>query len=582
MIPRQDPSLSPDALELRSERLGPLPLINRFLDRLGLETMLERFVPTSDRRVRLPYAKALGLLLRSILVEREPFYRQHETVSTFAAEAFGLTDESIRHAGDDAIGRALERLYDADRAVLVTEVVLAVQREFSLSMEELHNDSTTVSFCGQYPAAQGRNIRGKRAPMVTFGHSKAHRPDLKQLLFILTTSRDGGVPVQFRCTDGNTGDVATHSETWDSLCRVAGRPDFLYVADSKLCAHDPMTYIHEHKGRFVCVMPRNRLEDCEFRRWIQTHEPEWTLVWDREHPRREDGPRDRWWVCRPSLPSKEGWPVVWVYSSLMKLKQEHIRRENLAKAEEILEALNASLSGPRPRHRTKKDIEEHVAEILAQRKAARYLKVEVSAAERHTFKQAHRGRPGPDTTYVRKTRRTWRLRWQLDQAAVDYDRKSDGMYPLLTNDHTLTDAQVLEAHKGQPSIEKRFAQTKSVLEIAPVLLKNEDRIEAFFLLYFLALLVQALIERELRLAMKREGIEELPIYPEERVTSRPTTEQVLRLFSLAQRHVLMASGIPIKTFNGELSNLQEQVLGLLGVPLGAYSQGQAAGRPAPN
>ena len=568
--------LSPDALELRSERLGPLPLINRFLDRLGLEAMLERFVPTNDRRVRLPYAKALGLLLRSILVEREPFYRQHETVSTFAAEAYGLTDELVRHAGDDAIGRALERLYDADRAVLITEIVLAVQKEFSLAMEELHNDSTTVSFYGQYRAAQGRSIRGKRAPMVTFGHSKAHRPDLKQLLFILTTSRDGGVPVQFRCTDGNTSDVVTHQETWDALCRVAGRPEFLYVADSKLCAHEPMTYIHEHQGRFVCVMPRNRLEDGEFRKWIQTHEPEWFLVWDREHPRREDGPRDRWWVCRPSLPSKEGWPVVWVYSALLKLKQEHIRRENLAKTEEILESLNASLSGPRPRHRTKKDLEEHMVEILTQRKVARYLKVEVSAAESHTFKQANRGRPGPDTTYVRKTRRTWCLRWQLDQAAVDYDRKSDGMYPLLTNDRNLTDAQVLEAHKGQPSIEKRFEQTKSVLEIAPVLLKNEDRIEAFFLLYFLALLVHALIERELRLAMKREGIEQLPIYPEERTTSRPTTEQVLRLFSLAQRNVLTSNGIPIKTFYGELSNLQEQVLGLLGVPLGAYLQGAAA------
>jgi len=582
MITCQDPPLSPDALELRGERLGPLPLINRFLDRLGLEALLERFVPTTDRRVRLPYAKALGLLLRSILVEREPFYRQHETVSTFASAAFGLTDELALHAGDDAIGRALERLYDADRAVLVTEIILAVQREFALAMDELHNDSTTVSFCGQYPDAHGRMIRGKRSPMITFGHSKARRPDLKQLLFILTTSRDGGVPVQFRCGDGNTGDVVTHQETWDALCRVAGCTDFLYVADSKLCAHDPMTYIHEHKGRFVCVMPRNRMEDSEFRKWIQTHDPEWNLVWDREHPRREDGPRDRWWVFRPSLPSKEGWPVVWVYSSLMKLHQEHIRRENLAKAEELLEGLNASLSGPRPRHRTKKDLEEAVAELLAQRKVVRYLKVEVFAAESHTFKQAKRGRPGPKTTFVRKTRRTWRLRWQLDQVAVDYDKKSDGMYPLLTNDRTLTNAQALEAHKGQPSIEKRFEQTKSVMEIAPVLLKNVDRIEAFFLVYFLALLVQSLIERELRLAMKREGIEHLPLYPEERETARPTTEQVLRLFSLIQRNVLFYQGNPIKTFYAELSDLQEQVLGLLGVPLGAYGACRASERAANN
>ena len=109
-----------------------------------------------------------------------------------------------------------------------------------------------------------------------------------------------------------------------------------------------------------------------------------------------------------------------------------------------------------------------------------------------------------------------------------------------------------------------------------------DRIEAFFLVYFLALLVQSLIERELRLAMKREGIAHLPLYPEERETARPTTEQVLRLFSLIQRNVLFYQGNPIKTFYAELSDLQEQVLGLLGVPLGAYGACRASERAASN
>jgi len=130
----QAPPLSTDAFKLRSERVGPLPLINRFLDRLGLEDLLDRLVPTQDRRVRLPYAKGLGLLLRSILVEREAIYRQQEIVRGFWPEAYGLTPELVGHAGDDAIGRALERLFDADRAALLTEVVLAVQREFALGM----------------------------------------------------------------------------------------------------------------------------------------------------------------------------------------------------------------------------------------------------------------------------------------------------------------------------------------------------------------------------------------------------------------------------------------------------------------
>lgn len=142
----------------------------------------------------------------------------------------------------------------------------------------------------------------------------------------------------------------------------------------------------------------------------------------------------------------------------------------------------------------------------------------------------------------------------------------------MTNDRTLSPAQVLAAHKGQPRIEKRFEQVKSVHNIAPVFLKNEARIEALFTVYFLALVVQALIERELRLAMKREKLASLPLYPEARACRRPTTEHILRLFSLAQRHTLRDNGASVKVFEPELTELQLQVLKLLGVSITAYRQ----------
>ena len=84
------------------------------------------------------------------------------------------------------------------------------------------------------------------------------------------------------------------------------------------------------------------------------------------------------------------------------------------------------------------------------------------------------------------------------------------------------------------------------------------------------MLVQALIERELRQAMRREGIDELPLYPEERKTQRPTAEQILRLFSLTQRHILQQEEVSIHTFEPELTDLQRQILALLKVPLSTY------------
>ena len=555
---------------LHRERLGPLPIVNHFLDKLGLEALLDQFVPTTDRRCTLPYAKGLGVLLRSIIVEREPIYRQQETVQNFAPSAFGMTAEQAHQLRDDQLGRALDRLFDADRGSLLTAVVVAVGRQFRVRFRELHNDSTSVSFTGQYRGARGRQVRGRRAPWITYGHSKDHRPDLKQLLFILSVSADGGVPVQFRCADGQTNDSRTHLQTWEALREVAGRPDFVYVADSKLCSGEAMDAIDRQGGRFVTVLPRSRKEDAEFRKWLQTHEPTWDLVWDRPHPRRKDGPRDIWRVFRYPLPSRESWPVIWVSSSLLALQHEQRRRERLARAVQELEMLRGKLAGPRPRLRSKPQAQQKVDELLGRLNVARYVRARVVEQHEHRFRQEHRGRPGTKTRYRRITRRRLAVEWELDEAVIAYDRKSNGMYPLLSNDRSLTPAQVLEAHKRQPVLEKRFEQIKTVHEIAPVFLKNEGRIEALFFLYFLGLLTQALIERELRAAMKREAIASLPLYPEERACRRPASEQVLRLFSLTERSRLLRRGRTLQVFEPELTPLQRQVLSLLGLSTRAY------------
>lgn len=117
-----------------------------------------------------------------------------------------------------------------------------------------------------------------------------------------------------------------------------------------------------------------------------------------------------------------------------------------------------------------------------------------SEVEQHLYKQARRGRPGPDTAHRKITKRRFDIEWTLDHEAIACDQRTDGVFPLRTNDRTLSGAQVLVAYKGQPRIEKRFEQIKSVHEIAPVFLKNEARIEALFTSYFLALLVQALVD----------------------------------------------------------------------------------------
>ena len=103
----------------------------------------------------------------------------------------GLSRGDIVLLNDDRVGRALPRLFDAARASLLTRVVLDAITRFDIDVSQLHNDSTTVTFAGSHAAADGTVRGGKATPAVVRGHNKDHRPDLEQLVFILTVTADG-------------------------------------------------------------------------------------------------------------------------------------------------------------------------------------------------------------------------------------------------------------------------------------------------------------------------------------------------------------------------------------------------------
>lgn len=249
----QVPRWRTETLALHTERLGSLPLINHVLGRLRLEEHLERFVPTTERRVRLPYAKGLAVLVRSILIEREPIYRQAETVATFVPDAFGLRQALVPHLSDDAVGRALDRLYDADRAALLSEVVIASVEAFGVALDEVHNDATTVRLCGQYRQARGRALRGKRAPWITYGYSKDHRPDLKQLLLrrLSTKLPDFFTRLSFPrhppVSDPVAGSAKLLRSASSPACRLTSAPAALVWRLHK-AACDPPEWRHLHHG----------------------------------------------------------------------------------------------------------------------------------------------------------------------------------------------------------------------------------------------------------------------------------------------------------------------------------------------
>ena len=126
------------------------------------------------------------------------------------------------------------------------------------------------------------------------------------------------------------------------------------------------------------------------------------------------------------------------------------------------------------------------------------------------------------------------------------------------------------APKYQPRLEKRHEQLKSVYDVTPVWLNSVTRIEAFLFLYFVALLVQSIIERAVRQSMEKNGLESIPIYPESRECRSPTTDRILGLFENVHYHDLIRNGTIIQTFQPRLNEIQLLVLKLLDIPVEVF------------
>src|SRR5215471_14529079 len=539
-------------LRLHAVRVGALPILNCMIERMGLAEELALALKGSG------YAEALQALIKNILVERNALYAVGEWAALYDA---GLVAQG--KIGDDRLGRALDRLFAADRATLQTRIILAVMSGFDLKMERIHNDTTSVMVRGAYDSQDPKAIQLKN------GHSKEHRPDLKQLVYSLCVTSDGAVPVHFKAYDGNQTDDGIHLETWSRLRTLLQHPRFIYVADCKLCTEKNLRTIDRERGFFVTIVPKTRSEVATFSEAVLGGDVRWEEVL-RKRADRDEKAFDVIECAVGPYHLREGFMLYWYRSSQKKKRDQRDRNERIERTIERLETLDLRrMRGPK----TEAAIRKRVDEIITHHHAEEWITVEVKWDAVEKFKAITRGKPTAETTFRRIIQQVPRLHISTNAANIARSAAMDGIFPLTTNTREKP-VDVYKIYKYQPRIERRHALLKSTLDVAPIWLKKNTRIEALMFLEFIAQMIAALVERDLRKKMVEEKVELLCSLPEGRASKTPTIEQVLRLFENQNKHVLYDGDRLIKQFADPLTPVQSQILQLLEIPTAVYGPGK--------
>lgn len=547
--------------QLQRYEVSAMPILFKFIGQIGLREILLDYLPPHGNE-KIATVDTLLFLICNLALGKHPLYKLDKWMASLDVNVLGYDQVKQVRFTDDRFGRALDKLYQVDRSSLMTEIVLTMVDKFNIDLKQIHNDSTTVKAFGKIPGKTKSGLELKK------GHSKDHRPDLKQLVFNITLSRDGGVPIHYKTYSGNRTDNTIYLETWKRLKDICQDPNFLYVADSKLCSDEQLTYITEHGGRAITIIPETWQEVSLFKNKLRD-----TIIPKKEIYRRiKPGTIDEQEYFSVyqgrHFTKKRHYQIHWIYSSEKRNRDRLLREEKLRKADNRLTELLCKIN---KRHlKTYESIKTEVDNILNAKGVAHLVKVDIRTAKYGEKKQNGKGRPTKNTQYQINTFELYTMTWNRDPIALKKETKLDGLFPLLSTDHALSSKDVLLAYKYQPNIEKRFSQFKHYHHAAPLLFKNITRVEANMFLFFIALILRALIEREIREKMKLKKIYNIDVYPENRSCSAPTANVIFELFESIATYQLSIDNEIIESFCDKLDATQLLVLDLLGMVESSY------------
>ena len=165
--------------KLTRKKVAGIPIIFDIIERMNLRQMLLDTVGVHGNE-KFYAVDTLILFIINLTLGKQPLYELEQWVQTLDPTCVGRKNLPKGTINDDRFGRALDKLYNADRATLMTRLVLEVVKTFDINLDRIHNDSTTIKACGMYPGRTKQGFELKK------GHSKDYRPDLKQLVYSLS------------------------------------------------------------------------------------------------------------------------------------------------------------------------------------------------------------------------------------------------------------------------------------------------------------------------------------------------------------------------------------------------------------
>jgi transposase len=547
------------------KHLDHLPLVAACMRYLEIAKTIDEIVPPHPLN-HVTTGECVEALVLAILTGEHALYNISEVLSQYDTSIIFQKEVDPFWFHDNRLGNSLDSLKAAGLDNLYSALISKAIIKHSLELSHLHFDTTSLSLYGEYNTDDEN-------PLITFGHSKQHRPDLKQVLFGMTVTQDGNVPITGRITAGNTSDSTENRFNITSLRNIV--PDLsnsILAADSKFFSSTTLDLAYQNDLSFVTLVPKT----VGLRDELVKEDGDFRLLLTKEGRKKGTFEEYRGYsVIRPYVYESENGEtvertmrfLVVESTTLEKRKDKKIDTGILSEEEELIKIAN---SLKKKIFACEKDAQMEASAIKDKKKVLYHsLNFDVKKIE----VPVKRGRGRPRNGEKARTSEGWVIEpnFVVNEEMVETRRKSESRYVLATSvldKEKLPDDEFLKVYKGQAGVELNFKWTKNPAAVAPIFLNTPDRILALGFVYLVALMVYTLMERQIRNKLKEE---EEVIKGNKGMTYNPTGQVLfknLRGISVA----IFAIGDKIYKNTTNLTEMHKLIVSLFGFDMQIYQQ----------
>ena len=445
-----------------------------------------------------------GVVVQAMVLDtlsgRSPLYRLKEFLADRDVELLVGEDLPANAFSDVNVGRSLDAIFEAGPSKIVTALGVRATGTFALDTSVPSYDTTSTSLWGDY-----RDCEADTPPpgsVITWGHSKDKRPDLKQFMTELLCV-DRGVPIFGRTLDGNSSDKTSNNVVLSRISSIMakhglGPGAFVYAADSAMVTESNLKALGPNL--FVSRLPAN-YKECERAICVAVDSDEWTHIGQlSETVTRGNRPCAQYKAFETTVTLYEKTYRAVVIHSSSHDKRRQKRYDKLVASSE--KSIRDALKKMPDLYACEPDAKRAVAQ--AEKLSDRLHHVRVSIYPEEVRK---RGRPPKHAPAPTRTR--YRRVGDVSEniAGVARLRELAGCFVLLSNvsiegEGAMDGAGLLRTYKGQYGVESDFAFLKDPLIVNDIFLKTPSRIDALGMVLIIALMVWRLMERSMRTYVK--------------------------------------------------------------------------------